>query len=82
MRDFLRETKKTVYEVSEIVCNSCGEIEQVTSEHFVSLMQEIKIGFGYGSRFDGQIWHFDLCEKCLQSFALAFKVPVESENQW
>ncbi|WP_340032587.1 hypothetical protein NSQ20_12035 [Paenibacillus sp. FSL K6-1122] len=73
------ETKDVV--VSESVrCNRCGEqYENVycDSERFIgnwdAMIQSFKFAFGYGSKFDGEYWEFDLCEICLESIFKDFK---------
>ena len=48
--------------VTEYVCDKCG----VKSEDgFDPYIQTIHIDWGYGSKFDTELWEIDLCQECL-----------------
>ncbi len=53
-------------------CNNCG----VNVDH-ASLIQEIKLEFGYGSSMDGSKIKFRLCEDCLLDMVEGFEKPPE-----
>lgn len=57
-------------------CNKCGQETDLTNYWSYDLHQ-IVIGFGYGSKHDGDHWVFDLCEKCIEEFTSSFKYPPE-----
>jgi hypothetical protein len=86
-------TKVVEVVVSESVqCNKCGK-ECDKGEEFNENMNNFYFGFGWGSRYDGETWDFDLCEECLVDIIKSFKVvpngfkqdpslyPVEKDHQ-
>ena len=55
--------------LDSVICNKCGyvmggkdqpDLEEWMFEH----MHHMKAEFGYASEYDGQSWHFDICNKC------------------
>jgi len=64
----------SVEQVTEVVCNKCGKsIELLYSES----VQHITLGFGYGSKHDGQQWGMDLCECCIDKLVEDFAIEPE-----
>ena len=46
-------------------------------------MHKFKIGFGYASAHDGEIWNFDLCEDCIEKIVSEFKIKIKPEiDDW
>lgn len=64
-----------------VVCNCCGKkiivSEGVAREGVIS----INHSWDFFSEKDGEIHHFDLCEKCYDTITMEFKLPVEIEDQ-
>lgn len=85
MREFEeREVVKTDVETSvkSVGCNRCGVVTQLPDDEFESYYmteQYAHFGteFGYGSKYDGERWSFDLCEDCLDAIVKTFKVAPE-----
>ena len=53
------------------ICNKCGEMigSEITVEN-----NTVRLNFDdYESTFDGQVWEFVLCDKCLLEIAKSFK---------
>ena len=66
------KTKK----LKKIICNSCGKTEtKKDNEHFELMpsITNIKISFGYGSKFDTELHEFDLCDECYEKIISKFK---------
>jgi hypothetical protein len=60
-----------------IYCNKCSKKIDMSNENDYwseNLMHSFSVAFGYGSRFDMDIWDFHLCEKCVLEFILTFKI--------
>jgi hypothetical protein len=65
-----------------ITCNKCGKTghllgSDLERELLGNEYQHIKFSFGYGSKFNEQIWELDLCENCLEEFIATFKHSPE-----
>ncbi len=53
--------------ITTVVCNKCGnDIPDSVSGGY-------DVGFGYGSKHDGERWSFELCEDCLLELISTFK---------
>jgi hypothetical protein len=65
--------------VTEILCNKCGKSFNVVDFENTNLIDSFKIVFGYGSRFDGEQWSFDLCNNCIIEMVSTFKIPPKEE---
>lgn len=72
------EIKRKVEIVLATVCNRCGENFVVEDE--IQQTKQIKIVWGYPFRNDGEVWKFDLCEKCIEEIVNGFLIPVECEE--
>ena len=48
--------------VTEYVCDKCGKKSE---DGFSPYIQTLHIDWGYGSKFDTEMWEIDLCEECL-----------------
>lgn len=52
--------------ITNTICNCCGcEIDD-------SLQGGFDVSFGYGSKYDGQNWSFELCEDCMENIIKTF----------
>lgn len=77
-----REIKVVKKEPKSITCNKCGKQDNLQGSEVGKLLisdqyHEIELTFGYGSKFDEQIWKFDLCESCVEEFVNTFKHSPE-----
>lgn len=54
-------------------CNKCGA--EFKYPH-VGQATRVSVDFGYGSKFDGDRWEFDLCDDCFESWTKDFVYPV------
>jgi hypothetical protein len=83
MRTFINKPTIKLFEY-QITCNKCGlvyDLEKDDLEEWqADFIHKFTTDFGYASSHDGEVWHFDLCEKCLEELAKDFKVPVEVHN--
>lgn len=59
--------------IVEITCNKCG-LASTEDNYGFDKFQEFSTSFGYGSRYDGEHWRFDLCDKCLTELVKSFKI--------
>lgn len=63
------ETKKVIEttEVEYIVCDKCN-LKSERSDAFPAgtfpAITRVEVFFGYGSKFDTEIWELDLCDDC------------------
>ena len=60
-----KDVKKieTHKEVVAIKCDRCHKEYSNDYDHDIT---PIQIEFGYGSKFDTEIWNFDLCDECIE----------------
>jgi len=65
------ETKVIVKNTLGIVCNKCGKS---SVPDYTNTVQEFKLAFGYGSKYDTHSMVFDLCEKCLEEIIEGFMI--------
>ena len=67
--------------IIKFICNKCGKIYDCEKvEYMTDLIHNFELSFGYASEFDGETWHFDLCENCIKEIVNTFKVPIEKDN--
>ncbi len=59
------------------VCNKCGRTLKVEQGYLREFCFEGAASFGYFSRKDGTVQHFDLCEDCYDELTARFLVPAE-----
>jgi hypothetical protein len=65
------------------VCNRCGAEATpnlLLSGEEVEAIHQFRVSFGYDSKYDGELWKFDLCEDCIEEIVNTFKVPVEKND--
>lgn len=48
-----------------ITCDKCGKTDTDEDGYIVTDINPFSIGFGYGSKRDGEKWEIDLCDDCL-----------------
>ena len=67
MKKFQKVTK-TTDEVKEITCDRCGKrsVKNIVPVGMDPYIDTISVYWGYGSKYDGELWEFDLCEKCIE----------------
>lgn len=75
-----RQTEETF--VDSIICNKCGKEYRDDEPFDWDKIFEFKIVFGYGSKRDGSIWEYDICEDCLCDFVKTFDIPVSETSIW
>lgn len=83
----MREIKKIEKILSQTAtCNKCSK-QYVQDEESVwsknlwdSQIHLIRISFGYSSKYDGQMWNFDLCESCLEGLVSSFSIKPDIRN--
>lgn len=77
-----KETTKTVIEVSDALCNKCGETCIIEGDMYG--IHDAHMSGGYFSEHidDGSVYKFDLCEKCAREFIDTFKIPALISNNW
>lgn len=76
MRIFDKEHK-----LIKIVCNQCGQSEDVAGGLLKKDFFCAKKEWGYFSCKDMEQHRFDLCEQCYDRLVGGFKVPVEAERK-
>ena len=63
------------------VCNKCGRALKVENGYLREFCFQGTAAFGYFSKKDGTMEHFDLCEDCYESLTAQFLVPVEEAEE-
>ena len=81
MKEF-KTVEKTVEELAALTCNKCGCTKPVNEDSLEGIAasqeyQSFNLHFGYGSKFDDQVWEFDLCDNCLEEFVGTFAIKPE-----
>lgn len=75
------KTRKTILKeqdiIIEITCNNCGATAVLDEWIELNKMHSFKIDFEYGSKFDCEMWDFDLCDDCLEKIVNNFKIKPE-----
>lgn len=68
----------TVDKLASITCNKCGKTATQNLEHDQEYMfQSVSLSFGYTSKFDEEIWNFDICDDCLEQFVDTFAIKPD-----
>ena len=80
MIKFKKEKVTTLVDkIDVVICNCCGK--KITTDHYCgSDITPISVEFGYGSRFDMEIWKMDICDSCIGKWVRKFKHKVEKNN--
>ena len=75
MRQYNTEFRETK-EIGKIICNKCGREIPVVKGVPQEDVLEVEKRWGYFSRKDNRIDHFDLCEKCYDEFVKGFQIKI------
>jgi hypothetical protein len=70
--------------VKDVLCNKCGNsmaLDNVIGFEASDCVKGGQFGtfFGWGSKYDGSLHRFDLCDKCYDEFIDSFKIPPTIE---
>lgn len=65
------------YKISDVKCNCCGKTIEKDSLGHIADYLSIEKRWSYGSDFDNEIHHFDICEECYKNIISKFKLPIE-----
>ena len=68
-------------EDTTIYCNSCGKLLKVENGILKEDAFEATKEWGYFSKRDLEVHHFNLCEDCYNKFISQFCIPVEVEKK-
>jgi hypothetical protein len=66
-------------EVLTVKCDRCTK-EEIVEHHNVGSITPITIDFGYGSVYDGEKWHFHLCDDCIDDVVKPFHEKIEVDD--
>jgi ribosomal protein S14 len=86
LREYVEKPITRIEEVEHtITCNRCGKSYTYTGDAGTDMVNyqqfyNYSTRFQYGSRLEGQIWEFDLCENCLREIVKGFKIAPKIEN--
>ncbi|RYI30559.1 hypothetical protein EVU96_09085 [Bacillus infantis] len=74
----LTTIEKTILLPESITCNKCGKKAEISGDEYdrefqSNVFQSIKLQFAYGSKYDMDVWEFDLCEECVTDYVSSFK---------
>ena len=64
----------------QVVCNKCGRELKVENGDLREGCFSADAVFGYFSRKDGTVHHFDICEDCYDLMVAQFALPVEEDT--
>ena len=67
--------QKEVEEVEDILCNLCGK--SLYDGVNYNGLTDAEMKCGYGSKWDGTIFKFSLCEDCMEELMNKFKLSAE-----
>lgn len=85
-----KSVEKTVEITDDVLCNKCGKTCYNGFHH--SGLIGAKVHGNYGSKAhgksgslvlqDGDIFNFDICEKCFAELSETFLIPAKTGNSW
>ncbi|MDF2544736.1 MAG: hypothetical protein K0S47_4454 [Herbinix sp.] len=64
-----------------ILCNVCGKNLKVENGILKEDAFEATKEWGYFSKRDMEIHHFNICEECYEKMIAGFQIPVEVEKK-
>jgi ribosomal-protein-alanine N-acetyltransferase len=64
-----------------LYCNCCGKALKVENGILKEDAFEASKEWGYFSKRDMEVHHFNLCEECYENIVAKFKIPVEVEKK-
>ena len=64
-----------------IYCNCCGKMLKVENGILKEDAFEASKEWGYFSKRDTEVHHFNLCEECYEKMVAQFKIPVTVKNK-
>ena len=67
--------------LTQVLCNCCGRELKLENGYLKEGCFTADTQFGYFSKKDGKIYHFDLCEECFDKMIAGFAVPVEIDEE-
>jgi len=79
-----KHVKKTVAVIKEVRCNKCGkriDIKEHEDGCYISGCS-VEMRHGYGSKYDGDVLRFDLCDECSNELAQSFKHGSEIKQEF
>lgn len=68
-------------EIVPIICNSCGKSLEMENGILREDAFEAVKEWGYFSKRDTEVHHFNLCEECYEKLTAEFKIPVEVKKK-
>lgn len=79
MKSF-KTVQTTKEDLTEITCDNCGVISKGSKNGLHPGMDPyidtIPIYWGYGSKYDQELWEIDLCESCIEKILGSIKHQV------
>jgi len=64
-----------------LYCNSCGKLLKVENGILKEDAFEASKEWGYFSKRDMEVHHFNLCEECYEKMVSNFKIPIDVEKK-
>ena len=77
----MRKYDKKTNELELAVCNCCGKQLLIENGVLKEGICSVDVTWGYFSKKDTSIHHFDLCEECYDKLTAQFAVPVKEEEE-
>lgn len=78
----IRTVEKTIEITDDILCNRCGKSCYNGFAHGGLIGGKVHGNYGSKDIGDGDIYQFDICEKCFKALAEAFVIPAKVGNSW
>ncbi len=66
---------------SLLYCNSCGKKLKYVNGVLLEDAFEVTKEWGYFSKRDLEVHHFNICEECYDKLISQFKIPVEVKTK-
>lgn len=64
-----------------LYCNCCGKKLKVENGILMEDAFEASKEWGYFSKKDMEVHHFNMCEECYENMVAKFKIPVEVKKK-
>ena len=77
----MRKYNRNTNELETAVCNCCGKQLLIEKGILKEGICSVDVTWGYFSRKDTSIHHFDLCEDCYDRMTGQFVIPVIEEEE-
>lgn len=77
-----KSVEKIIEVIDDVLCNKCGKTCMLS--RYPHGLIDAKVHGGYSSEAinDGDLFKFDICEKCFKELSETFVIPAKVGNSW